>query len=169
MCSHIESSAAATRVDRENAGDEECIRNLPRKPARSERDNEGLESECIERPAPRESNIQLIRRRANRPTFFVRDGAAHELHGDDEDDGNEAECNGHSSAFWIQNFRPPLQNSVNNRQLRFQVTGIPKNQTSFSIVVNALQIDLYCNTFDNKRPYFYFFLKTKVLKSCNLW
>jgi hypothetical protein len=152
MCSHIESSAAATRVDRENAGDEECIRNLPRKPARSERDDEGLESECIERPAPRESNIQLIRRRDNRTALFVRDVEL-ELRGDEEKGGEQeenepqrGEINATATARPLDSeFQTPAELHEKEPTYGLKCSGTPETHTSFSIVVNALYIYLYCN------------------------
>ncbi len=62
-------------TDRENAGDEECIRNLLRTPARSASDDKGLESECMESPTPLESNMQQIQLLDARHVFFARDGA----------------------------------------------------------------------------------------------
>ena len=71
MCSHIVSSAVVTMTERENAGDEECMRNLLRTPARSASDDKGPESECMESPTPLESNMQQIQLFATRHVSFV--------------------------------------------------------------------------------------------------
>ncbi len=71
MCSHIVSSAVVAMTDRENAGDEECIRNLLRTLARSASDDKGLESECMESPTPLESNMQQIQLFHTHATFFL--------------------------------------------------------------------------------------------------